>query len=130
MNETFGKEYKLCSQKLIKELFDNGNKSFAFPFAYHFKLVELTSNAPFQVTISVPKRKFKHAHDRNRIKRLIREAIRKNKLILEEPLKINNQQLALFLIYSHDAEVDLNTLMLKINTLFNKLNESIYVAKN
>lgn len=130
MNETFGKEYKLCSQKLIKELFDSGNKSFSFPFAYHFKLVELTSSAPFQVTISVPKRKFKHAHDRNRIKRLIREAIRKNKLILEEPLKNNNQQLALFLIYSHDAEVDINTLMLKINTLFNKLNESIYVAKN
>jgi len=130
MNESFGKEYKLCSQKLIKDLFDSGNKSYTFPFAYHYKLTNLSTSAGFQVTISVPKRKFKHAHDRNRIKRLIREAIRKNKLILEEPLKVNQKQLALFLIYSHDAEIDFNSLIQKIKTLFLKLNDSLYDTKD
>lgn len=125
MNETFGKEYKLCSQKIIKELFDSGLKAHSFPFSIQYAFREIPSNAPFQVTISVPKRNFKRAHDRNRIKRLIRECIRKNKLILEEPLIQRQQQLALFLIYKHNLELDYATLLRKTEKIFLTLNTSI-----
>jgi ribonuclease P protein component len=85
--------------------------------------------AIFQVTISVPKRNFKKAHDRNRIKRLIREAIRKNKLILEEPLKKKNQHVALFLIYKHNAVLDFKSINQKTEIIFNLLNQKIYDIK-
>lgn len=126
MNETFGKEYKLCSQKIIKELFESGTKTHSFPFSIQYSLRELPSDAPFQITISVPKRSFKRAHERNRIKRLIRECIRKNKLILEGPLINKKQQLALFLIYKHNLELDYATLLKKTEKIFLSLNESIH----
>lgn len=125
MNETFGKEYKLCSQKIIQDLFDNGNKLHSFPFTFQYAIQVIPSKVPFQITISVPKRNFKKAHDRNRIKRLIRECIRKNKLILEEPLKASGKQLALFLIYKHNSELDYTTLMHKTSKILLLLNESI-----
>lgn len=125
MNETFGKEYKLCSQKIIQELFDTGSKLHSFPFSIQYALCPIPSKAAFQITISVPKRNFKKAHDRNRIKRLLRECIRKNKLILEEPLKASEQQLALFLIYKHNSELDYTTLMHKTSKILLLLNESI-----
>jgi len=125
MNETFGKEYKLCSKKIINDLFKTGNKTHSFPFSVQYSSIALPTTAAFQITISVPKRSFKKAHDRNRIKRLIREAIRKNKLILEEPLEKSEQQLALFLIYKHHAELDYETLLHKTKKLFISINESL-----
>lgn len=125
MNETFGKEYKLCSRKIINGLFESGEKVHSFPFSAQYSIQEVPTKAHFQITISVPKRNFKKAHDRNRIKRLIREVVRKNKLILEEPLEKNQQQLALFLIYKHNAELDYDTLLHKTKKLFLLLNESI-----
>ncbi|HLU86776.1 MAG TPA: ribonuclease P protein component [Taishania sp.] len=129
MNEQFGKEYKLCSKKLINSLFENGRKVSSFPFAATYKLTELPNDkVPFQVVISVPKRIYKHAHDRNRIKRLIRECLRKNKSILENflnNLPNNNRQLALFLVYRHNEELDYETLMNKMSKFLLTLTTAI-----
>jgi len=125
MNETLGKEYKLCSRKIIDRLFESGQKAHSFPFSAQYIIQDLPTKAKFQITISVPKRNFKKAHDRNRIKRLIRETVRRNKLILETPLEMNQQQLALFLIYKHSAELDYETLLHKTKKIFLLLNESI-----
>ena len=125
MNESFGKEYKLCSKKIMDELFTSGKKNHCFPFLAIHLFQQLDTPVPFQVTISVPKRSFRKAHERNRIKRLVRECVRKNKLLLEEVLMQNQQQLALFLIYRHSEELDYETLMLKTRKLFLTLNESI-----
>lgn len=125
MNQCFGKGYKLCSQKVMDDLFKTGNKTNLFPFSLVHKLEVLNTKAAFQVTISVPKRNFKKAHDRNRIKRLIREAIRKNKLILEEPLVLNGKQMALFVIYRHNAELDYDTILRKTKKAFQLVRDSI-----
>src|SRR5690606_30415451 len=101
MNESFGKEYKLCSKKIMEALFQSGKKIHSFPFLAVFSFEPLDTPTPFQITISVPKRSFRKAHERNRIKRLLRETVRKNKQVLEEVLVQHNQQLALFLIYRH-----------------------------
>ncbi len=84
---TFPKEEHLCRKKLIDELFGKQGSSFG---VYPLRIVWLPGSAPTtappQVLISVSKRGFKRAVDRNRLKRLIREAYRLNKYrLLEHP---------------------------------------------
>jgi ribonuclease P protein component len=101
MNQTFGKEYKLCSHVLIEKLFKDGEKFRDFPFLINYLGIEsLSGSKDFSILISVPKKLFKHSHDRNYIKRSITEALRKNKFILEE---IKNKPLALAIIYNFNT---------------------------
>lgn len=121
MNEQLGKKNKLCSQKQIQLVFASKTSVKSYPIVIQYAPLPLFSNIPFQITISVPKRNFKKAHDRNRIKRLMREAIRKNKLILESFLQQKEQQLALFMIYTAREEVDYDFLLKKTKQIFNQL---------
>ena len=91
---TFSKEEHLCRKKLIEELFGKQGSSFgAYPLRIVWTKSAAPTTAPPQVLISVSKRTFKRAVDRNRIKRLIREAYRLNKYrLLEQP---NGHQVAL-----------------------------------
>ena len=80
MKDTLPKEIKLKSKKRIGELFEDGKSVKAFPLLLVYKTDEsLESN--FQAGFSVSKPNFKHAVDRNRIKRLLREYFRKNKYL-------------------------------------------------
>ena len=94
----FGKAQKLKSRTLIQQLFTQGKHISEFPL----KAIWLpsTENLPLQTGVSVSKRYFKKAVDRNKIKRLIREAYRLQKNVLEDHLEGSNQQIALFLIYT------------------------------
>jgi len=79
MRFTFKKEEKLKSQKLIEQLFDKGSSLSVFPLRIVYLKIEHGTVFPIQAGFSVPKRKFKKAVDRNRIKRLIRESYRQQK---------------------------------------------------
>ena len=125
MDQTLGKKYKLCRQKLIESVFKQGASVKQYPFVLHFLEVEEKLEAPFQITISAPKRLFRKAHDRNRIKRLIRETIRKNKLILESFIEIENRQLALFMVYTNKEEMPYDVLLKKTEQLFTQLIKKI-----
>lgn len=85
---TFSKTERLCSKKLIERLFAGGNRSFpAFPLrVVYMPLQDDESEADVSILISVPKKRFKHAVDRNRVKRQVREAYRLNKHILIDAL--------------------------------------------
>lgn len=87
MRFTFGKQEKLKSRKLIEKLFTEGSSVKKFPVRLVFLQTEHTSDFPVQVGFSVPKRNFKKAVDRNRIKRLLREAYRLQKNSLYEQLQ-------------------------------------------
>lgn len=76
---------------------------------------------PFQTVLAAPKRIFRKAHDRNRIKRLMREAIRKNKLPLETFLEERDLCLALFVIYTSREEMHLSILEKKTKKLISEL---------
>lgn len=80
---SFRKQERIVSQKLIDELFSGtGSLSLAaFPVRIVYLLRErrLQDATPAQILISVSKRRFKLAVDRNRVKRQIREAYRKHK---------------------------------------------------
>ncbi len=92
----FSKSERIKSKIIINTLFAHAQNIFSFPLkTYYCVGVEIETN---QVLISVPKRTFKKAVDRNRIKRLIRESYRKNKEILSP---LSNSKLQIAFIYIH-----------------------------
>jgi len=94
MRFTFKKEEKLKSKILIEQLFEKGENFTKFPLRIKFLKVDHTSENAIQASFSAPKRKFKKAVDRNRIKRLMREAYRKNKHLLTDT--INEKHIIMF----------------------------------
>ena len=121
MDERFGKDYKLCSKKIMAAIFEKGKFEKTYPFILRYLATDLPTSKCFQVVISVPKRKFKRAVDRNRIKRVIREAVRKNKYILEQAYDEGETQMALFIIYSSNKEEPYQKVFNKIESLFQRL---------
>lgn len=98
---SFKKEERLCSQKLIEQLFHTGSSFFSHSFRIIWLPTTLSGPYPAQVAISVPKKRFKKATDRNRVKRLIREAYRKNKTeLLYSFLTAHGYSCALMIVYS------------------------------
>lgn len=86
MRPTFRKAERLNSKKVIDRLFKKGSPETASVFGYPFRVLvlrdgERAGELP-AVLISVSKRNFKKAVDRNLIKRRIREAYRLNKQLL------------------------------------------------
>ena len=79
MKFTLGKNERLKSKTLIGKLYKEGKTVKAFPLRMVYVQAEHTSNFPTQVGVSVPKRNFKKAVDRNRLKRVLRETYRKEK---------------------------------------------------
>ena len=73
---TLGKKERLKSKKLIGKLFEEGKSIKKYPFRLIFLIQDENSLLKNQASFSVPKRNFKKAVDRNRIKRLIKEAYR------------------------------------------------------
>ena len=82
------KKERLCSRILIERLFTGGSKSLpAFPLRIVYMPVEAENLPTVSVLVSVSKKRFKRAVKRNRVKRQIREAYRKNKSLLAGPLE-------------------------------------------
>lgn len=129
-NEKLGKAYKLCSIKEIESLFKTGKKIYKFPFSCQVKLSDEQKTPPFQIVISVPKRGYKKAVDRNHLKRLIREAVRKNKLILETFLVEKNKGMSLFLIYTHKEKLTFQEIQDKTRLFFIHLREELEHEEN
>lgn len=83
----FRKPERLCSKTLIQQLFSPQGRSLAaFPLRVVWMPVEPGRGAQVQMMVSVSKRKLRHAVDRNRAKRLVREAYRLNKHLLLDSL--------------------------------------------
>ena len=76
------KSERLSSQKQIQALFSHGKSFNARPFAIRYLELAEPDQNEHQILVSVSKRNFKRAVDRNRIKRQIREAYRLNKHLL------------------------------------------------
>ena len=100
LRHTLCKDERLSRRKLIEELHSEGFslKSPAIILVYRF--TEVPCEFPAQAMFSVSKRIFKRAHDRNRVKRLLREAYRKQKQIVYSSLREKGQQATLHFIFT------------------------------
>ena len=97
---TLPKVERLNSRILIERLFTGGSKSLpAFPLRIVYMPVEGENLPVATILISVPKKRFKRAVKRNRVKRQVREAYRKNKHILLDALKDSGRKIAIAFIW-------------------------------
>ncbi|HDN58685.1 MAG: ribonuclease P protein component [Bacteroidetes bacterium] len=95
---SLSKSERLSSRKSISSLFEAGRSIYAPPLRIIFKLGNEGPH-PAAMAISVPKRLFKRAVDRNLLKRRIREAYRLNKGILYKLLQKKDQKVILVIQY-------------------------------
>ena len=123
VSHTFRKEEKLCSRKLMGDLFLSGNNFLCYPLKIVWKRFDtLPFESPAQVAFSVPKRLFKRAVDRNRIKRLLRESYRLQKALLYETLIQANKRIALTIVYIGKEELPYAKIYPAITKVLVKIN--------
>ncbi len=125
MSNTFKKGERLKSRKLIKLLFEKGKRLKSFPIHLLYLDIDHDSDYPIQVGFSAPKRYHKKAIDRNRIKRLMREAYRLHKKDLftyQNPAN-NKKYILMFIYMSNDlpkyvaVESKMKNLLMTFNDL-------------
>jgi len=89
----------LKSRKWLDELFESGKRDKAGVFSLSRLEVSAPLAQPVQVAFTVSKRRFKRAHDRNRVKRLMREAYRLNKHLLYQKLESENRKFVFVFVF-------------------------------
>jgi ribonuclease P protein component len=120
MRFTFSKHERLCRQKQIDALLQRGNPSLLYyPFLLTWKEDKFDPGVPAQVLILASKKNFKRAVDRNRIKRLTREAYRLNKPAFYESL--GRHQLILSINYIAKEEIPIAHLLKKMDEALQKI---------
>ncbi|WP_026451852.1 ribonuclease P protein component [Aequorivita capsosiphonis] len=123
MNQKFPKTEKLKSAKTIESLFLEGKTYSKYPIKVFFlpkpclptKRENLETNL---AAFAVPKRNFKSAVDRNRVKRQLREVYRLNKHLFEE---INDKKYVMLFLYLGKVKPQYFTLEKAMENLLKKL---------
>ena len=109
----FPKEERLCGKRPVDTLFREGKRLHLFPFrlVYSHSADVLPEGHLVRILISVPKRIFRKAHDRNHLKRQIREAWRLSRNSLLENIsgrssEIEKKALHIAFLYQSDKKED------------------------
>jgi ribonuclease P protein component len=118
MTFTYPKNEKLKSRKTIEKLFSQGKSVSKFPLRLVYVEIE-DETERIQMGVSVSKRNFKRAHDRNFFKRQLREAYRLNKHLLIENLEKPH---AFMLLYQTSDRLTFEQIQSKTIALFEKFN--------
>ena len=122
MKHTFHKNERLCSKKRIETLFAGDSRVLsAYPLRAVYKENDIPTRMP-SLLISVSKRHFKHAIDRNLVKRRIREAYRTNRHLLLDSLK-EGQHIDLAFIWMSDKIGDFFTVETRMKNLLHRILE-------
>ncbi len=119
---TLKKEDRLKSRKTIEHLFKDGKTVNIFPLRI-FYLLSATENKTnkLQAGFSASTRNFKKAVDRNRIKRLLREAYRLQKHSLTGQIETTDKNLSVFFVYTGNELPDYKTIYEKMESSIKRL---------
>lgn len=127
---SFRKDEILRKKKLIDRLFAEGSTFYIYPFKIFWLALPLDTSNPAQILISVGKRSFKHAVDRNRVKRQIREIYRLHKHKLYDNLLKDQQHCVLGIIYTTNMHLPTEELEVKIKAVLKRLYSELYKKLN
>ena len=124
---TLSKEERICSKKLINELFTgNGRSMTAFPLRVVCMKRTIVDDQPrAAMLVSVPKRYFKHAVDRNRVKRQVREAFRRNKSIITQNLTDDHEAVAMAFVWLTDEKFPSSEVENRMVRLLTRISECL-----
>lgn len=123
----FPKNERLSRKKIWEAVFEKGSRLKSFPLLLFYLNAPLPEDVSVQAGFSVPKRAFRSAVDRNRIRRLMKEAYR-----LEKPVIFNNMQgtYALVFLYLGKEMPDFRDISRAMETLLQKFKEHEEAAEN
>ena len=120
--QTLTKNERLKKKQIIEDLFSTGKTFHIYPFSVVWKDAEQNLEFPVQILFSVSKKRFRNAVDRNKIKRLLREAYRKNKEDhLYKPLNELEKKCVFAIIYTANKILPYIEIEKKIISIFNRL---------
>lgn len=122
---SFSKPEHLCGEKRITRLFTQGDAFIAYPLRVVYLIEPKKDSAPASIMVSVPKKRFKRAVKRNRLKRLMREAYRLNKQELSEKLSEKELQIHVAFNYVSDEVMDFAQIEKKMKVALQRLIEKI-----
>ncbi|MEK7257232.1 MAG: ribonuclease P protein component [Bacteroidota bacterium] len=125
---TFTKSERLKSAKTIARLFKEGQSFGVFPLRLVWlKVEEAKSDAPVQFSLTVPKKAFKTAVARNRLRRKIREAWRLNKHRLYRKMEAQGggRQLACMVIYTAKEDLPFAQIEQAMQVVISKFSKKI-----
>lgn len=128
LSHRLGKRERLSGHKQIDTLFGGGSQSVTvYPIRAVYRLSACSEGQPpVRLLVSVPKRHFKHAVDRNRVKRQLREAYRLQKQMLHEAMQAHEgQELLLAFIWLSDQHEETARIMRRTGTLLQRISERL-----
>ncbi len=125
----YHKKEKLKSRTQLEAIFATGKSFSVFPLKIFFLETDASETACIKAGVGVSARHFKKAVDRNRIKRLLREAYRLEKHTLLHQLEKHEKKIALFLLYIDKEMPDYVVLREKMKEGFEKLQSRLSIQE-
>lgn len=124
---SFTKGERLCGIKAVSELFSGGRTINLPPLRIIYRIMPADEAfMPVRIMISVPKRLFRKAVDRNLIRRRIREAWRKNKMPLKEMISGTGRRIEVALIWNDTVMIPFDETEQAVKKVIGKLTHLKY----
>lgn len=124
---TLPKTERLYLRNAVSELFAKGSSFMVFPYRIIYRV--LPEDDPQEARVAImtiaPKKRFKHAVDRNHVKRLSREAYRIAKLPLIAQCESHHRKLAFAMLYCDNKFLTFEETQQRMHTILKKLNQKV-----
>jgi ribonuclease P protein component len=128
LKNTFRKQDKLKSSLTIEKLYKDNHFVLSHPLKCYYSFSELPAEQnTVRVAFTVPKRAFKNAVQRNKLKRKMREAYRLHyRKILEQFVSQSNKQLQLLIIFTGKETLEYRMIEKNIKKILQKVNDFFF----
>lgn len=122
---TLSKSERISRKLVVDSLFNGENKSLvAYPLRVVYALLP-KDDEEASILVSVPKKKFHHAVDRNRMKRQVRESYRMNKDVIMKKMAGRDEMLAMAFVCIADQPCESEQVKRSVMKLLHKIAETL-----